>query len=62
MPRDREETLGEMENHLKIVRKQSRLMLRMINKKEQIQMIVIKTRRRSRKKRTLKKKSSRRMK
>ena len=62
MPKESEGTLGEMENHLKIVRKQSRMMLKMISKKVKMQMILIKTRRRRKETRTMKKKSSRRMK
>ena len=62
MPKESGGTLGEMEKHLKIVRKQSRMMLKRISKKVKMQMILIKTRRRRKETRTMKKKSSRRMK
>ena len=56
MPRKSGETLGETEKHLKIVRKQSKTMLKMISKKVKMQMIQTKTRRKRKKTKTMKKK------
>ena len=56
MPRKSGETPGETKKHLKIMRKQSRTMLKMISKKVKKQMIQIKTRRKRKKTKNMKKK------
>ena len=57
MPRKSGETPGETKKHLKIMRKQSRTMLKVISKKVKKQMIQIKTRRKRKKTKTMKKSS-----